>query len=84
MRVLLIGDITGRPGRAIIKDSLPDLIEHEKLDFVIANGENIAGGSGITPDTVEELFSAGVNVVTSGDHIWKQKQVLDVIDKELK
>ena len=82
MNILLIGDITGRPGREIIKELLPELKKKEKIDFTIANAENSAGGSGITPDTYEELIDAGVDVLTSGDHIWKQKQVLDIINIE--
>jgi len=82
MNILLIGDITGSPGRDILKQKLPSLKKKEAIDFVIANGENIAGGSGITVDTFEELLAAGVDVVTSGDHIWKQKEVLTVFDNE--
>ena len=82
MNILLIGDITGHPGREAIKELLPQIKETENIDFVIANGENIAGGSGITPDTCQELLKAGVNVITSGDHIWKQKDVLSIIDTE--
>lgn len=82
MNVLLIGDITGRPGREIVAELLPKLKRSEKIDFTIANAENVAGGSGITPDTCEELLDLGIDVLTSGDHIWKQKQVLDIIDTE--
>lgn len=82
MNILLIGDITGRPGRELAKRLVPKLRNKEKLDFVIANAENIAGGSGLTPDTAQELLDAGIDVLTSGDHVWKQKQILDIIHKE--
>jgi hypothetical protein len=80
MRVLFIGDVVGEPGRRAIKELLPKLKNKHKLDFVIANGENAAGGSGITPSLAEEMFGYGIDVITSGDHIWKKKEVLDYID----
>ncbi|MBN1404961.1 MAG: TIGR00282 family metallophosphoesterase [Candidatus Omnitrophica bacterium] len=82
MNVLLIGDITGSPGREIVRRLLPRIKKTESIDFVIANAENVAGGSGITPGTADELFDSGVDVLTSGDHIWKQKEVLDIIETE--
>ena len=82
MNILLIGDITGRPGREITMGLLPGLKKKEKIDFTIANAENAAGGSGVTPDICDELLDSGIDVLTSGDHIWKQKQVLDIIDTE--
>jgi 2',3'-cyclic-nucleotide 2'-phosphodiesterase len=82
MNILLIGDITGSPGRETTKELLPLLKLQEKIDFVIANAENVAGGSGVTPDTCAELLAMGVDALTSGDHIWKQKQVLEIINTE--
>ena len=79
MRILFIGDVVGEPGRRAIKELLPGLKRSEKLDFVIANAENIAGGSGVTPPLAEELLCAGVDVLTSGDHIWKKKEVFDYL-----
>jgi len=76
--VLFIGDIVGQPGRKAVKDLLPKLRAQHGFDFVIANGENAAGGSGITPKTAEEIFTAGVDVITSGDHVWDQKEVLEL------
>ena len=76
MNILFIGDIVGSPGREAIQKLLPALTKEYKLDFVIANAENAAGGSGITPRVAEELFAAGVNVLTSGDHIWKKRESL--------
>jgi metallophosphoesterase (TIGR00282 family) len=79
---LFIGDIVGQPGRRAVKELVPKLRETHKLDLVIANGENSAGGSGITWNTAEEIFSAGVDVITSGDHLWDQKEVMDLLAKE--
>lgn len=82
MNILFIGDIVGSPGREAIKRLLPGLKKEYSLDFVIANAENAAGGSGITPRTAEELFNAGISVLTSGDHIWKKKEIFEIIDKD--
>ncbi len=82
MKLLFIGDIVGEPGRRAVKTLLPKLREQLALDFVIANGENSAGGSGITPKTAGEIFSAGVDVITSGDHLWDQKEVLELLANE--
>ena len=79
MRILFIGDVVGEPGRRVIKTLLPKLKTAEKLDFVIANAENVAGGSGVTPSMADELLDAGVDVLTSGDHIWKKKEIFDYI-----
>jgi metallophosphoesterase (TIGR00282 family) len=72
----------GEPGRRAVKIVLPKLREQHALDFVIANGENSAGGSGITPKMAGELFSAGVDVITSGDHLWDQKEVMELLQNE--
>lgn len=77
MKILFIGDIVGEPGRRAVEEVVPRLKHSGKVDFVIANGENIAGGSGITPALADELFEAGVDVLTSGDHIWKRKEIID-------
>lgn len=82
MRILFIGDIVGKPGREAVRILLPQLVKKYKIDFSIANAENAAGGSGITPGLAEELFSFGLNMLTSGDHIWKKKEVLEIIDSE--
>lgn len=82
MKILFIGDIVGRPGRQAVKVLLPRLREQHGLDFVIANGENSAGGNGTTPRTAEEMFSAGVDVITSGDHLWDQKEVMELLAGE--
>ena len=82
VKLLFIGDIVGEPGRRAVKTLVPKLREQHSLDFVIANGENSAGGSGITPRTAEEIFSAGVDVITSGDHLWDQKEVMELLANE--
>ena len=82
MKLLFIGDIVGQPGRRAVTELLPKLREQHGLDFVIANGENSAGGSGITPKTAGEIFSAGVDVITSGDHLWDQKEVMELLATE--
>ncbi len=84
MKILFIGDIVGKPGREAIRILLPKLVKRHKIDLSIANGENAAGGSGLTPKLVEELFSFGLDMLTSGDHIWKRKEILEVIDSELR
>ena len=82
MKVLVIGDIVGKAGRNIICDILPILKEREKIDFVIANGENAAHGSGITPKITQELLAYGVDVITTGDHIWDRKEIVQFIGRE--
>ena len=82
MNLLFIGDIVGQPGRRAVKEILPGLRRRHQLDVVIANGENSAGGSGITPGTASEIFAAGVDVITSGDHLWDQKEVMELLANE--
>jgi len=82
VKILFIGDIVGRPGRLAVKGLLPKLREQHGLDFVIANGENSAGGNGTTPRTAGEIFAAGVDVITSGDHLWDQKEVMELLAGE--
>jgi metallophosphoesterase (TIGR00282 family) len=82
MNILFIGDIVGSPGREAIKKLIPGLRKEHKLDFIIANAENAAGGSGITPAVAEELFGAGVDVLTSGDHIWKKREIFQILSQE--
>lgn len=82
MKLLFIGDIVGEPGRRCIQKMLPELRRRLDLDFVVANGENSAGGSGITTATAGEIFGAGVDVITSGDHLWDQKEVTRLLNDE--
>lgn len=82
MKVLFIGDIVGTIGRSAVKALLPALLDRFKIDFVIANGENAAGGFGITEKVAEEIFGYGVHVITSGNHIWDKKDAIPYIAKE--
>jgi len=82
VKLLFIGDIVGQPGRRAVKELVPRLRQRHSLDLVIANGENSAGGSGITVKTADEIFSSGVDVITSGDHLWDQKEVTDLLANE--
>jgi metallophosphoesterase (TIGR00282 family) len=82
VRILFVGDIVGEPGREAVSFLVPELRRRHAIDVVIANGENAAGGRGITPQLAEEIFSAGVDVITSGDHLWDQKEVVQLLEKE--
>lgn len=82
IRILFIGDIVGRPGRQVVQSGLPHLISDFAPDLIIANGENAAGGNGLTPQIAQELFSSGIHVLTGGNHIWKQREILDFIQDE--
>lgn len=82
MRVLFLGDIVGRSGRTAVTTHLPGLRERLRLDFVVANGENAAAGFGMTAKTCTELFAAGVDVLTSGNHAWDQKEIMTVMATE--
>ncbi len=82
MRFLCIGDVIGRTGRNALKHFLPEVVEKEKVDFIIANGENAAGGFGITKKVYDELIKLGIDVITSGNHIFDKKEVFQFIDKE--
>ncbi|MDD5059703.1 MAG: TIGR00282 family metallophosphoesterase [Candidatus Omnitrophica bacterium] len=82
MKILFIGDVVGAPGREAIKKLVAPLKSELGIDFVIANAENASGGSGITLKVAEELFSSGVDVLTSGDHIWKRPEIFELINRE--
>lgn len=82
MRVLHIGDVVGRPGRQLLTRQLRNVRANHQVDFVIANGENVTGGSGITPENFEELIDAGVDCVTLGDHIYRRKQIDELMLRE--
>ena len=81
VRILAIGDVVGKPGRSIIVHRLGEYCRKELVDCVIANGENLAGGSGLMPSEADELFKAGVHVITGGDHIWGKKEIIPYIDR---
>ena len=79
MRILFIGDIFGRPGRRVLADHLADIVAGKQVDLVLANGENAAAGFGITPRLAEELFGLGIEVITTGNHIWDKKEIYDYL-----
>ena len=83
MNVLLIGDVIGRPGREAVRALLPRLRREYAPDLVIVNGDNAAGGRGLTSKTAGELLDAGADVISSGNHIWNQKEILPYLDSEL-
>lgn len=80
--ILAIGDIVGKPGRNVVREGLASLRERYGADFVIANGENAAGGNAVTPGVVEEFLSLGIDVVTTGNHIWDNRDIEKIIDVE--
>ena len=82
MKILFLGDVMGRSGRHSLRDHLPQVIKDNNIDFVIANGENAAGGFGITESICNELYSYGVNVITTGNHLWDQKEITNYIEKD--
>jgi metallophosphoesterase (TIGR00282 family) len=80
--VLFLGDVFGKPGRSILENSLQTIVLENNADVVIANGENAAGGIGITPAICKRLFDMGIDVVTSGNHIYKKKEIYDYIERQ--
>ena len=82
MIVLFIGDVVGSSGRRALRLLLPGIRERRRVDLVIANGENSAGGAGITPEMATELFDSGVDIITSGDHLWDQRTVTQLLSDE--
>jgi len=82
VKVLFIADIVGQPGRRAVKELLPKLRQQHTVNLVLGNGETAAGGSGITVKPAEEIFSAGVDIITSGDHLWDQKEVMELLEHE--
>jgi hypothetical protein len=81
VRILFVGDIFGRPGRTIVRERLPQLARERAIDLVIANGENAAAGFGITPPIAEELLGFGIDVLTSGNHIWDKREIVDFFNR---
>lgn len=81
MRLLFIGDIVGKPGRSIVRRALPALIEREQLDLVVANAENCAGGSGLTPANYVELMQCGIDGITLGDHVYRRREIMRTLEE---
>jgi len=84
MKLLFLGDVVGRPGRDAVMQALPKLRAEQALDFIVVNGDNAAGGFGITPQLCKEFFAAGADVITGGDHIWDQKEIVPYLSGEKK
>ncbi|MDQ3870402.1 MAG: YmdB family metallophosphoesterase, partial [Chloroflexota bacterium] len=82
MRVLMIGDVIGKPGRTAVERCLGSIRDERGIDLVTANGENVAGGAGITASTAASLFAAGVDVITSGNHIWDKKEIYAELERD--
>src|SRR5947209_20203066 len=82
VNLLFIGDIFASPGRRIVADHLADIVAVNRIDLTIANGENAAGGFGITPAIAEDLFSLGIDVITSGNHIWAKREIFDYLARQ--
>lgn len=82
MKILALGDVVGRPGRDIIAEKLPGLITEHDVSFVVANGENAAAGSGVTPDIVKSLLDSGIDCITTGDHVFRRKEIIPVLETE--
>lgn len=83
MRILMLGDVIGKPGRRAVHALLPEIKREHGIELAIANGENAAGGLGLTPETADELFQSGVDIITSGNHIWSHKSIIPALDSEL-
>jgi len=81
MNILFIGDIVGAPGRRAVEELLPRLVDHHFVDLVVANGENASGGIGITPQVADQLLGLGIDLLTSGNHIWKHKEILPYLEE---
>ena len=79
--VIFLGDVVGKTGRKILRAKLPELKEEFKPDLIIVNGENAAGGLGIDPLTADEIYAAGADVITTGNHIWNKKSIQEYLDK---
>jgi hypothetical protein len=84
VQVLMIGDVVGRPGRKACRAEIGPLVREFGVDLVIANGENAAGGNGITREVANELFACGIDVLTMGNHVWDKKEILNFIDEEIR
>src|SRR5512136_720756 len=82
LKILAVGDVVGRPERQILKDKLQGIIDTHRIDMIIVNGENAAGGKSITPDIAQEFFSIGIDVITTGNHVWDNSEVLKILDSE--
>jgi hypothetical protein len=81
VRVLFFGDIVGKPGRRALRHFVPQLADRYRADLVVANGENAAGGFGLTADTAREMFDCGADIITTGNHVWDKREIIDYIGR---
>lgn len=84
MRLLFVGDVIGEPGRKKVVQTLPEIIKNEKIFFTVVQGENLAGGIGITEEIAKKLFDCGIDCITTGNHVWKYKEIYKYLDTETK
>ena len=82
MKILICGDVVGKSGRMALNKNVPDILQKEKIEFVIVNGENAAGGFGITKKICEEFYDLGVDAITTGNHVWDQREIIQHIEKD--
>ena len=82
MKVLICGDVVGKSGRMALNKNIPEILQRDKIDFVIVNGENAAGGFGITKKICEEFYELGVDAITTGNHVWDQREIIQHIEKD--
>ncbi len=82
IRILAVGDVVGKPGRKVLRSKLQGIVDRERIDLVAVNGENAAGGMAITPEVTREFFDMGAHIVTSGNHVWNNRDILQIIDTE--
>lgn len=82
IRIAVIGDIVGKPGRKIIKKKLDDIRHENNIDVIIANGENAAGGLSITPEIADELFDSGIDIITTGNHVWNNRNIIEKLESD--
>jgi metallophosphoesterase (TIGR00282 family) len=83
MLILAVGDVIGKPGRQAFARFIPEIKQHYGVDFIIVNAENVAGGIGVTPDTAADLLNAGADVLTSGNHVWAQRDIISLLDGDM-
>ena len=82
LRILFVGDVFGRPGREAVRDHLPQLLGERQIDLCVVNIENSAAGNGVTPSLAHQFFEMGIDVLTSGNHVWDRREILDYLDQE--
>ncbi len=84
MKLLFVGDVIGKPGRRALRNQIPRLVDHHRIDYVVVNVENSAGGFGVTPDVLREIEDLGIDVYTTGNHVWDKKEGVEILDRHPK